>query len=31
MYVVENKSEGFSNLKMDYFKNIPDTFKSQQC
>lgn len=25
MYVVENKSEGFSNLKMDYFKNIPDT------
>lgn len=31
MYVVENKSEGFSNLKMDYFKNIPDYFKSQQC
>lgn len=25
LYVVENKSEGFLNLKMDYLKNIPNT------
>lgn len=28
LYVVENKSDGFLNLKVDYLKNIPNTLSN---